>query len=85
MGCSAKADSHDGSRGSRRLVLGTARGRIEAGGCCRGVFGGAKEVGLVMILVGILVALGSKLMPVATLESLELSLTDFVQEGLSQW
>ena len=51
------------------MLLGTARGRIEAGGCCRGVCGGATEVGLVMILVGILVASGSKLMPVATLES----------------
>ena len=78
MGCSAKTDSHDGSGGSRRLVLGTARGRIEAGGCCRGVFRGATEVGPVMILVGTMVASGSNLMPVATLESLELSLTHFV-------
>ena len=85
MGCSAKTDSHDGSGGSRWLVLGTARGRIEAGGCCRGVFGGATEVGLVMILAGTLVATGSKLTPVATLESLELSLTYFVQEGPFLW
>ena len=85
MGCSAKADSHDGSGGSRRVLLGTAMGRIEAGGCCCGVFGGATEVGQVMILVGTLVASGSKLMPVATLESLELSLTYFVQEGPSLW
>ena len=65
--------------------MGTARGRIEAGGCCRGVCGGATEVGLAMILVGILVASGSKSMPVATLESLEFSLTYFVQEGRSLW
>ena len=45
MGSSAKTDSHDGSVGSTILVLGTARGRIEAGGCCHGVFGGAIEVG----------------------------------------
>ena len=77
MGCSAKTDFHDGSGGSRRLILGTARGRIEAG--C------ATEVGLVMMLVGTLVTSGSKLMPVAFLESLELSLTSFVQEGPVLW
>ena len=67
------------------MLLGTAMGRIEAGGCCRCVFGGATEVGQVMILVGTLVASGSKLMPVATLESLEVSLTYFVQEDPSLW
>ena len=86
MGCSAKTDSHDGSVGSRSLFLGTARGRIEAAGYRRGCFGGATEAGLVMLIVGTLVASGAnKLKPVATLESLELSLTYFVQGGPSLW
>ena len=81
MGCSAKTDSHDRSVGSESSFLGTARGGIEADGCCRGFFGGAIGVSLVMILVGTLVATGSKLTPVATLESLGFILTYFVQEG----
>ena len=85
MGCSAKTDSHDGRVGSSSSFLGTARGRIEAGGCCCGFFRGTIEVGLVMILFGTLVATGSKLMPMATLESLDLSLTYFVQEGPTLW
>ena len=49
-------------------VFGTSRGRDGAGdGSCGVCVGGAIEVGLVMILVGTLVATGVRLNPVATL------------------
>ena len=65
--------------------MGTARGRVEAVRCRRWCFRGTTEVGLMMILVGTLVASGSKLKPMATFESLELSLMYFVQEDPSLW
>ena len=81
MGCTDSTDSHGGSVGSRGSVFGTTRGGDGAGGGCWGFCaGGATEVGLVMIMVGTLVATGSKLTPVATLEIGRSSLVYCVQE-----
>ena len=81
MGCFARTDSHGASIGSGSSVFGTARGGDGAGDvCCGFCAGGVTEVNLVMILVGTLVSTRAKLTPVATFESLWLSLVYFVQE-----